>query len=92
MCYFCGKTIETKIFRTTTCPQCGKDLKICLNCHFYDPAVHWECLETVDERVNDKDRANFCSYFVYTDRRGPAENDEKQKKARSAFDSLFSDE
>jgi hypothetical protein len=91
MCYFCGKTIETEIFRSSTCPDCGRDLKICLNCKFYDPNVHWECRETIPEAVRDKERANFCDYFTYVDRNGPGRQEEKRKKARSQFDSLFDD-
>lgn len=34
-----------------------------MHCEFYDPASHWECRESIPERVKDKDRANFCDYF-----------------------------
>ncbi len=66
-CTFCGAAIENprEVFRMSTCPGCGKDLKICLNCKFYSPGAHWDCSETIDEPVRDKDRGNFCTFFVF---------------------------
>lgn len=64
-CYRCGTPIpaDKGIYRNTECDNCGADLKVCLHCEFYDPASHWECRESIPERVKDKDRANFCDYF-----------------------------
>jgi predicted RNA-binding Zn-ribbon protein involved in translation (DUF1610 family) len=66
-CHFCGTVIESprEVYRSSTCPSCGKDLKICLNCRFYSPGAHWDCSESIDELVRDKDRANFCTYFSF---------------------------
>lgn len=52
-----------EIFRATTCPRCGKDAHVCLNCRFYDTSAHMECREPIAEPVSQKDRANFCEYF-----------------------------
>jgi hypothetical protein len=92
MCYFCGTEYTERIYRNTVCPECGKDLKICLNCKFYEPGAHWDCRETVPEPVREKDRANFCDYFVYTLRRGGGSSVKKQEESRKRFDSLFTDE
>jgi hypothetical protein len=92
MCCFCGTRYGDRIYRNTQCPECGKELKICLNCRFYDPGAHWECRETIPEPVRDKERANFCDYFSYVLRNTGEEKDrEKQTKARADFDSLFGD-
>ena len=66
-CHFCGTAIENprEVYRSTTCPSCGKDLKICLNCRFYSPGAHWDCSESIDEMVRDKDRSNFCTFFSF---------------------------
>jgi hypothetical protein len=66
-CHFCGTVVENprEVYRSTTCVSCGKDLKICLNCRFYSPGAHWDCSETIDELVKDKDRANFCTFFSF---------------------------
>jgi predicted RNA-binding Zn-ribbon protein involved in translation (DUF1610 family) len=66
-CHFCGTAIENprEVYRSTSCPSCGKDLKICLNCRFYSPGAHWDCSESIDEMVRDKDRSNFCTFFSF---------------------------
>ena len=65
VCHFCGTVVENprEVYRSSSCPSCGKDLKICLNCRFYSPGSHGDCSETIDELVKDKDRANFCTFF-----------------------------
>ncbi len=92
-CSFCGTEAPegSKIFRSTLCAGCGRELRICLNCDFYSPGAHWDCRETVGEPVADKERANFCDYFR------PAASGPKTKRAaaskenhaRSDFDKLF---
>jgi hypothetical protein len=66
-CHFCAAPVENprEVYRSSTCSACGKDLKICLNCRFYSPGAHWDCSETIDEMVRDKDRANFCTFFSF---------------------------
>jgi len=92
MCYFCGEKTEGPVYRNSTCPACGKDLKICLNCKFYEPGAHWDCRETISEPVREKDRANFCDYFVLTHRTAKSGPSDKSAKAKDLFNSLFSDE
>jgi hypothetical protein len=93
-CHFCGTPIANprEVYRSTTCSGCGKDLKICLNCRFYSPGAHWDCSETIDEPVNDKDRANFCTFFTVGDAKplGSKRPDEGGA-ARRKIDKLFGD-
>lgn len=91
MCPFCNADLSavTEVYRSSKCPSCGNDLKICRNCRFYDPSAHWECRETVAERVADKDSANFCDGFRFDARRGPAADLSKKQAAKDAFSSLF---
>ena len=65
-CVFCkGKiSISDKVKRSDACPHCDMDLKCCKQCKFYDPHSYNECREVSAERVVDKERANFCEYFV----------------------------
>jgi hypothetical protein len=94
-CTFCGTAIDNprEVFRSSSCPGCGKDLKICLNCRFYSPGVHWDCSETIDEPVADKDRANFCTFFAFRDsaRKSPAAGGPGggAEGARKKLDRLF---
>ena len=46
-----------------TCDSCGKDLHACLNCRFHKTGVRWDCAETIDEPVPDKDRRNRCDWY-----------------------------
>ena len=92
MCYFCGEKTEGPVYRNSLCPSCGRDLKICLNCKFYDPGAHWDCRETISEPVRDKDRANFCDYFVLIHRVKSVDSSDTTPKARDLFNNLFDDE
>ena len=65
MCWKCGNTIniEEPVPRSAECPVCHADLHSCRNCSFYEPGSHYDCHETVDELVRDKEKANFCASF-----------------------------
>lgn len=96
MCWKCKKnTVTTSIYRNSECPVCNTDLHSCLNCKFYDESSHYECKETIDELVKDKERRNFCDYFVEKQYDLTSDNSSKsvgdaKKSARDAFNSLFS--
>ena len=45
------------------CETCAKDLHACLNCRFYKPGARWDCAETVEEPIPDKESRNFCDYY-----------------------------
>jgi hypothetical protein len=46
-CALCSTAVNiNKYFtRKSTCPKCGGDLHICLNCRFYSPTSHNKCSE-----------------------------------------------
>ena len=94
MCWKCKEPIAEglAIFRSTQCSRCGASLHSCVNCRFYQPGSHYDCHETIDEAVSDKERANFCDYFsVRTEfSASNSQGQGKQQAARTAFDSLFS--
>ena len=92
MCKKCGKTItKISITRSSTCEFCGADLHSCINCNFYSPGSHYDCHETIDELVKDKDRANFCDHFspakIEAGEGGAAKI--KSDEAKAAFAALF---
>jgi len=101
MCKKCGTPITVEnITRTSTCPSCGRDLHSCINCKYYSPGSHYDCHETIEELVKDKERSNFCDFFKVNSAIGKAVSpdgsinssggDDKAAKARAAFDALFS--
>jgi hypothetical protein len=95
VCHFCGASVENTrdVYRSTTCPECRRDLHICLNCRFYSPGAHYDCAETVDEIVTDKERANFCTFFAFRSSGGPGtgRGAAKGADARQKLDKLFGD-
>ena len=101
MCWKCGKPLSIdSVYRNSTCPDCGADLHCCKGCSLYSPGSHYDCHETIDELVKDKERSNFCDFFKVNSAIGKAVSpdgsinssggDDKAAKARAAFDALFS--
>lgn len=89
-CYNCGSQLqlEDRVFRSTLCPSCGADVRVCLNCRFYSPGSQWDCAESIPEPVRTKDRANFCDYFQIN-RKKRVDGNSAKEELRSRFDSLF---
>lgn len=89
-CHACKKEIpgEAKVGHKDDCHSCGADLRCCLNCLFYDRAVSKQCRETIAELVREKEKANFCEYFVYAENRITAA-DVGVARTRTALDDLF---
>lgn len=94
MCWKCGKNIELKnIAFKDECSFCHTDLHSCKNCIFYLPGAHYDCHESVEEFVSDKESSNFCDYFKVKNDFSDLKNDSVQNKsaaAKKAFDALFS--
>ena len=89
-CFSCNKALYSpeKPGRRDTCPGCGADLRVCRNCRFYDATAYNECREPVAERVVEKEKGNFCDYFVF----GGDSVGEKKKEAaevKKKLDDLF---
>ena len=91
MPYFCYKCLNEldipsgKAGFRDECPKCKCDLHICKNCIHYDQSAYNECHEPNADRVLEKERANFCDYFVFknlptkpTKGGGPAEDPRKK--------------
>lgn len=64
-CFNCGKDtgVEGRPGRGEACLKCGADVKVCLNCKFYDQHIYNECREPSADRVLEKNRSNYCDYF-----------------------------
>jgi hypothetical protein len=92
-CHFCGRQVPEgeRVYRSSSCAGCGRDLKICLNCRFYSAGAHWDCLESIHDPVADKERANFCEFFQFRDSKPEARAADRDKpaKARDDFRKMF---
>ena len=65
-CWRCGKELGGLILpmsRREECAYCGAEQHVCKLCVHYNPNISDCCDEDLAERVNDKERANFCDYF-----------------------------
>ena len=95
MCWKCGKplVLSGTVSRSDVCPSCGADVRSCKNCRFYEPGAHYECRENIDELVKDKERANFCGWFMIapqTEASGTeASSGANADSASDAFRALF---
>lgn len=70
-CHKCHKALgflepEEKISRQEECPSCHTSLHCCKMCIFFDVMAYNDCREDNAERIVEKDKANFCDYFVLT--------------------------
>jgi ribosome-binding protein aMBF1 (putative translation factor) len=88
-CFSCGKEIPLlgNLGRRDECPFCHADMHVCKNCQHYDPKVYNECKEPQADRVQERDRANFCDYFLIGTGAGGTGNSADQLKA--AAEALF---
>ncbi|MGC8744261.1 MAG: hypothetical protein ACP5T0_10325 [Verrucomicrobiia bacterium] len=88
-CYKCGweYKLHGQPGRSETCPQCGADLKVCLNCVSYDPRAAYQCRDRRAEPVQEKHLANFCEYFEFA-KRTFIPNTEEMKREQAAREQL----
>jgi hypothetical protein len=71
-CAFCDAELppEFRVMRETLCPHCDAYLHACVQCRFYEPTLHNQCLEPEAEYVGDREKANFCDFFKLAGARG----------------------
>jgi len=94
-CWKCGTEYKLSGLpgRLEACPECGSDLKVCLNCLSYEPRVAHQCRDRRAEPVAEKNMANFCEYFDFMRREFvPTEKAElRETKARETLKKLLGD-
>ncbi|MBW1782590.1 MAG: hypothetical protein JRL30_17830 [Deltaproteobacteria bacterium] len=73
--------------RNDVCPHCSRDLRCCRQCKFYDHHAYNDCKEVMADRVVDKERANFCEYFVL--RGSSLQVSNREEDAKKALEALF---
>jgi predicted RNA-binding Zn-ribbon protein involved in translation (DUF1610 family) len=94
-CALCNREVEIdrSLARKSTCPHCGEDLHICLNCGFHSPTSHNKCLEPGAEYQRSRDKANFCDYFRFREAGASSASGggDPAGEARKKLDKLFGD-
>jgi hypothetical protein len=90
-CHACSKGLEIKtpVGRRESCPFCGSDLHCCLNCVFYAMGNYNDCREPQVERVIEKNRSNFCDFFVFRDAERGSKEKGSEGSVKIKIESLF---
>jgi len=91
VCHTCGRPVEVqeKISRQEICPHCRTDLHCCLNCTLYDEYAQNKCREPSAEWVSDRERNNFCEFFVFQESKTASRKIRQQEEARAKLEALF---
>lgn len=89
-CQACGAklTLEGTIGRRDGCDSCGAELNACVQCRFYDPVASNQCREPQAERVQDKERGNFCEFFQLAGGKGGGQRSAADD-AKARLEALF---
>jgi hypothetical protein len=91
-CYSCHKALDLapaqKIIKNEECPHCYASLHCCNMCKFHEKTAYNECREPNAERIVEKEKANYCDFFVLT---GGGDPGEEMGKMTSAANALFKD-
>ena len=89
VCFNCGQTLQIdalqKIFRSDECQKCYAKIHVCKMCRFYDPSYYNDCREDQAERIVDKERVNYCEYFVLLGESFDKQQRDQQEKAAKAL-------
>jgi len=88
-CFHCRKVnvLPGKVGFREECIHCRSDLHVCKSCDFYDVKSYNECREPSAEVVREKERANYCDFFIA--RQGGGGPDDEKARLKAAADALF---
>lgn len=88
-CYKCFAPLEIvagAVSRQEECLKCHAMIHVCRMCEHYDVSAYNQCRESSADRVVDKEKANFCDYFVLSAKNKSAQSTEDiWAKASSLF-------
>ncbi|HVC43856.1 MAG TPA: hypothetical protein VND20_03495 [Candidatus Binataceae bacterium] len=89
-CFHCGRAavIQERVGFRDHCPGCDRPLHACRNCGFFDPSYNNQCRENQAELVADKQRPNFCEYFIPAKSTAPRAA-QPAANPRAPLDALF---
>jgi hypothetical protein len=87
ICFSCSHETEYSGVpgRRDECEKCHADSHVCRNCKQYDSKAYNECREPQADRIQEKDRSNFCDFFEIGSAIGGMTEREKQRAAAEAL-------
>ena len=92
VCWQCGVSLahlSLPLSRFDECRSCRAALHACRLCEFYLATVAKQCREPIAEEVKDKERANFCDYFVPRPGAWSDCDTTAREKAKAALAAMF---
>lgn len=92
VCYRCGESLAAlslPLSRRDQCPGCDADVHVCKMCSHFDPRVPRQCREDGAEDVTEKERPNFCDWFVPAEDAFDPDRKSATDAATAALDALF---
>jgi hypothetical protein len=92
VCWRCGESLADlplPLSRLAECRACHGELHVCRMCRYYDTGVAKSCREPVAEEVSNKERANFCGWFMPRAGAHVPGNERPAAAAKEALDALF---
>ena len=86
-CHKCGAAVNVeKVSRHDECEKCGADLRVCLNCTFYDKNRANECLEPPRWKGSKRRTGRFAgTVSTYKDDAGQKDPRTDAQKASEGF-------
>ncbi len=92
LCYRCGESLAAlslPLSRRDQCPGCDADIHVCKMCRHFDANATRQCREDGAEDVKEKERPNFCDWFVPSENAFDPNRKSDADTAKSALDDLF---
>ena len=92
VCFRCGESLadlSLPLSRRDQCPSCSADIHVCKMCSHFDTRVPRQCREDGAEDVSEKERPNFCDWFVPNPNAFDPNRKSESDAAKSALDALF---
>lgn len=92
VCHQCGESLAAlslPLSRRDQCPGCSTDLHVCKMCVHFDRHVPRQCREDGAEDVKEKERPNFCDWFIPSENAFDADRKSEADAAMNALDALF---
>ena len=97
LCWSCGKNtgLEGRISRADSCEACLADMRCCRGCRHFDPTRRFQCRESIEVNIPNKEKSNFCDYFqvriAFKRKGGVSYQDDTKDERKKGFDDLFED-
>jgi hypothetical protein len=91
-CFRCGESLAVlslPLSRRDQCPACSADIHVCKMCSHFDSRVTRQCREDGAEDVTEKERPNFCDWFVPSPNAFDPDKKSTADAAQNALDALF---